>query len=292
MIAPTPVLRPAASEAWAGCRGARWRRTPRLTTLEHRLGVLGESLGQLIGGLGVDALELVKERQLFLFLLGMLDDLLTLARDVGRHHLGLGALGEEGAGRHRESRGDGARKARGEHEAGASGSAGDAGDDAEDGGESVVCPVDRARDPAAAASGARFSRPRMRSRRLGSRHRDRAGSRHLSPSPDRTPERRASVIARPCGSRAGAGRSSCRRSGACRGPDLVVLGRLARGEQAIDGATSPAGAASAEAARVGGIGTGSSSVIRASRRRRWPASARHARRISASRSGIRAAISS
>jgi hypothetical protein len=68
---------------------------------EHRVGVPGQAVGQLVRRLGIDPLELVEERELLLLLLRMLGDLLALALDVRGRHLGLRALGQERSGGHR-----------------------------------------------------------------------------------------------------------------------------------------------------------------------------------------------
>ncbi len=60
--------------------------------LEQRVRVLGQLFGQPVGGVFVDAFQLVEERDLFFFLVGVLDDLLTLSRDVGRRDLALRPL--------------------------------------------------------------------------------------------------------------------------------------------------------------------------------------------------------
>ena len=111
---------PAASGGLGGVAPAARRGAELLgrERLEHRVGVLGHPLGELVGGPLVDPLELVEEREFLLLLLGVLGDLLALALDVGRGNLGLGALGEERAGRHRQGGGDRAGESGGQHGAG------------------------------------------------------------------------------------------------------------------------------------------------------------------------------
>src|SRR5439155_16251458 len=119
--------------------------------LQHRIGFLGEPGGELIGGIRVDALELIEEGKLLLLLFGMLGDLLALPLDVGLDDLGGRTLGQERSGGHRERRRDGAGEPGGEHDARSARRSRDSGDDAEYGRESVVCAVDRSRDPASAS---------------------------------------------------------------------------------------------------------------------------------------------
>ena len=102
---------------------------------------------------GAEALELIKERHLLDFFLGIFFDLGFLARDLGFVNFALALVREIGAGAHRK---------RGGHHAGETGDenvmlliigrAGDAGDDAEDRAEAVVHAVNRVRHPAAAAA--------------------------------------------------------------------------------------------------------------------------------------------
>ena len=73
---------------------------------QHRVGLLGEPGGELIGGGGVDALELIEERQFLLLLFGVLGDLLALPLDVGFDHLSDRTLGQEGSRGHRKRRRD------------------------------------------------------------------------------------------------------------------------------------------------------------------------------------------
>src|SRR5579859_8033924 len=99
--------------------------------LQESVRVLGQLLGEVVGGRFVDALELIEERDLFLLLFWVLDDLLPLALDVRRGDLSLRALREECAGRHRKRGRDRAEQTGGEHEAGTAGGARYARDDAE-----------------------------------------------------------------------------------------------------------------------------------------------------------------
>ena len=151
MIAPTPGRDPGRDRRLhrIAAAAARSRRTPRPTSVcSIASGLRLICSASCDGGRRVDALELVEQRQLLALLLGVLDDLLALARDVGRRDLVLGALGQERSGRHRQRRGDRARQAGGQHGAVAAGRARHAGDDPEHGGQPVVGAVDRAGDPA------------------------------------------------------------------------------------------------------------------------------------------------
>ena len=118
--------------------------------LEQRIRVGAKLRGQAVGHLLVYPLQLKEERDLLFFLVGVLEDLLALALHVGRGHLALGPLGKVSAGRHRESRRDGAKEPGREDEARTPCRAGDPRDDPKHRREAVVGAVDRTRDPARA----------------------------------------------------------------------------------------------------------------------------------------------
>ena len=99
-----------------------------------------------------EPLELVEERELLLLLLGVRERPPRARAQVRRRDLGGRALGEIGAGRHRERRADRAEQARRSAPVRAAGRAREPGDEAEHRGEAVVGAVDRARDPAARAA--------------------------------------------------------------------------------------------------------------------------------------------
>ena len=234
------------------------------------------------------ALELVEERELLPLLLGVLGDLLALALDVRGRDLGLGALGQERSGRHRQRRRDRARQPGGQHGARAAGRAGNAGDDPEHRGQPVVGAVDRARDPAAAGPVPLLAPEDPVEPGAGARYSQRRGVEARARSPICAPVRsstdpepaRMSCTASACE------RSSLRMSRSSPSVtrvagralvevvDLLVLGRLARGEQPVDRRDPGLEAEpqrDAHAVRVGHVD--SSSRIRSSSRVRWPPSA-------------------
>src|SRR5439155_13510607 len=100
----------------------------------------------------VKALQLVEERELLSLLVRVLLDLAAFAFHVGGRDLGFRALGEVGAGCHRERRRDRPGQPGCEDEARPAGGTGNPRHDAEYRGQPVVGAIDRARDPTRAGS--------------------------------------------------------------------------------------------------------------------------------------------
>ena len=275
---------------------------------------MGHLIGDLIGGLRVDALELVEERQLLLLLLGVLGDLLALALDVGRGHFVLGSLGQKGAGGHRQRGGDRARQSGREDRARASRGARDAGHDPEHGGQPVVGAVDRAGDPAGAAGmpllaaedpvepsagsgdGCGCARPPVTAVRPAARR---------APADPAPADRRHPSAERMSATASEWDRSSLRISRSSRSVSRSPVERLYRSSTSSSSAASRAASSRSTGAirawrrshsgtlTVAGSGIRiPSAVIRSSRRPRWPLSASAMRRrMSASRGARRRAIS-
>ena len=201
--------------------------------LQHRVGLMGEPLGELVGGPRVDALQLVEERKLLLLLLGVGGDLLAFALDVGRGDFRLRALGQERARRHRQGRRHGAGQAGGEHEARPPGRAGDAADDAEHRGQAVVRAVDRARDPAAACLVPRLAPENPVEPRLRARYRHRRGLVTLRPLAHLLDRERVGALLLADLAQEPVGLGIAGRA-LVEVVDLVVLRGFARGEEPVD----------------------------------------------------------